>query len=311
MSDFDSGHRRSTTEERTQKRGRKQDDSLPPSRSRDVQRAFRARKAEYVSTLEARIKRLEMENTELRERLGEGPRSITPSSSVPPGHSPIQDIADQVINSVRAATTVYPTDQDDIAIYNWSPPSPDLSLTRTLPLRSDSPTREMEQTFVRACCATTTIDALVDSHYFNFCKTLMRGLELTGKGISGRTSYSTAELRELSARSKDQCCEGIVDCTQAFEDASGEIPRLPEGYINVTQAWEMLRYIGESAREETTPIKLAEMILDSGQEMVPGSKLLKYVSTNIRCERHHGLLIIEGIVEGVLAVVSRGTWSQR
>ena len=34
------------------KRGRKRNDNLPPNRARDVQRAFRARRANYIATLE-------------------------------------------------------------------------------------------------------------------------------------------------------------------------------------------------------------------------------------------------------------------
>jgi hypothetical protein len=52
------------------RRGRKQNDSLPPSRSRDVQRAFRARRAERLAYLEARVVELEAENADLRARLG-------------------------------------------------------------------------------------------------------------------------------------------------------------------------------------------------------------------------------------------------
>ncbi|KAL8283899.1 hypothetical protein RQP46_005331 [Phenoliferia psychrophenolica] len=55
---------------KTGKRGRKQDNTLPPSRSRDVQRAFRARRAEKISGLEARVKQLEDENALLRSKLG-------------------------------------------------------------------------------------------------------------------------------------------------------------------------------------------------------------------------------------------------
>lgn len=71
------------------RRGRKQDDTLPPSvslaachtraytdphafqRSRDVQRAFRARRAEYLANLEDRVRALELENSELREQLSQ------------------------------------------------------------------------------------------------------------------------------------------------------------------------------------------------------------------------------------------------
>ncbi|GAA6014121.1 hypothetical protein JCM11491_004111 [Sporobolomyces phaffii] len=54
------------------RRGRKQDDSLPPSRARDVQRAFRARRAAHLANLEAKNAWLEQENLELRRRLGMG-----------------------------------------------------------------------------------------------------------------------------------------------------------------------------------------------------------------------------------------------
>ncbi|GAA6061564.1 hypothetical protein JCM10212_001096 [Sporobolomyces blumeae] len=54
------------------RRGRKQDDSLPPSRARDVQRAFRARRAAHLANLESRNTWLEQENLELRRRLGMG-----------------------------------------------------------------------------------------------------------------------------------------------------------------------------------------------------------------------------------------------
>ncbi|GAA5842907.1 hypothetical protein JCM9279_004026 [Rhodotorula babjevae] len=55
------------------KRGRKQDDSLPPSRSRDIQRAFRARRAALLSNLEARVAFLEAENAALRAHCGLAP----------------------------------------------------------------------------------------------------------------------------------------------------------------------------------------------------------------------------------------------
>ncbi|GAA6042153.1 hypothetical protein JCM8097_004988 [Rhodosporidiobolus ruineniae] len=52
------------------RRGRKQNDDLPPSRSRDIQRAFRARRAALLSNLEARVVWLEAERSELLRRLG-------------------------------------------------------------------------------------------------------------------------------------------------------------------------------------------------------------------------------------------------
>ncbi|KAF7330324.1 DNA helicase [Mycena venus] len=51
------------------KRGRKRNDNLPPNRARDVQRAFRARRAAHLQALEDRVAELEEENSCLRQAL--------------------------------------------------------------------------------------------------------------------------------------------------------------------------------------------------------------------------------------------------
>ncbi|KAI0749484.1 hypothetical protein C8Q80DRAFT_1218642 [Daedaleopsis nitida] len=51
------------------KRGRKRNDNLPPNRARDVQRAFRARRAAHLEALESRVTELEEENSALRAAL--------------------------------------------------------------------------------------------------------------------------------------------------------------------------------------------------------------------------------------------------
>src|ERR1700733_13085217 len=55
------------------KRGRKRDDNLPPNRARDVQRAFRARRASHLEALEARVVILEEENARFRVLLNMPP----------------------------------------------------------------------------------------------------------------------------------------------------------------------------------------------------------------------------------------------
>lgn len=70
-------------QDRHEPRGRKPNDQLPPSRAREVQRAFRLRRAEHLATLEERILILETENGQLRAllnlpdadrgRIGSGP----------------------------------------------------------------------------------------------------------------------------------------------------------------------------------------------------------------------------------------------
>ncbi|KAG6844966.1 hypothetical protein H0H87_002080 [Tephrocybe sp. NHM501043] len=52
------------------KRGRKRNDNLPPNRARDVQRAFRARRAAHLLALEQRVSELEDENAQLRKMVG-------------------------------------------------------------------------------------------------------------------------------------------------------------------------------------------------------------------------------------------------
>ncbi|KAG9017150.1 hypothetical protein FRB90_001574 [Tulasnella sp. 427] len=64
-------------------RGRRRDDSLPYNRARDVQRAFRARRAAHLQDLEQRVQDLEHENAHLREAL-----RLPPSDRLPIGTGP-------------------------------------------------------------------------------------------------------------------------------------------------------------------------------------------------------------------------------
>lgn len=59
------------------KRGRKQDDTLPPSRSREIQRAFRQRRSDYIHGLEERVSQLENEVDDVLSRHGEALRYNT------------------------------------------------------------------------------------------------------------------------------------------------------------------------------------------------------------------------------------------
>ncbi|KAK7454468.1 hypothetical protein VKT23_011224 [Stygiomarasmius scandens] len=67
------------------KRGRKRNDNLPPNRARDVQRAFRARRAAHLQALEQRVSELEEENTCLRQALNLPPAHRPPLGKGPTG----------------------------------------------------------------------------------------------------------------------------------------------------------------------------------------------------------------------------------
>ncbi|GJE94506.1 hypothetical protein PsYK624_106760 [Phanerochaete sordida] len=67
------------------KRGRKRNDNLPPNRARDVQRAFRARRAAHLEALENRVTELEDENNMLRAALALPPANRPPLGKGPTG----------------------------------------------------------------------------------------------------------------------------------------------------------------------------------------------------------------------------------
>lgn len=70
------------------KRGRKRNDNLPPNRARDVQRAFRARRAAHLHDLESRVEILETENYRLRQMLSLPPSDRQPLGRGPTGRDP-------------------------------------------------------------------------------------------------------------------------------------------------------------------------------------------------------------------------------
>jgi hypothetical protein len=65
-------------------RGRKKDLTIPPSRTLVQQRDYRARKANYVASLEERCRNAEEENATLRRELAEArARLVNPALLLP------------------------------------------------------------------------------------------------------------------------------------------------------------------------------------------------------------------------------------
>ncbi|QRV75051.1 Serine carboxypeptidase S28 [Ceratobasidium sp. AG-Ba] len=109
------------------KRGRKRNDNLPPNRARDVQRAFRARRAAHLHELEHRVEVLETENYRLRQMLslppsdrqplGRGPTGRDPGKLLPkvgadgftPGGSPPDHYSDRSSPSPSASVSHHPS----------------------------------------------------------------------------------------------------------------------------------------------------------------------------------------------------------
>lgn len=74
-------------------RGRKKDLTIPPTRSLLQQRDYRARKANYVATLEERCRKAEEENVQLRNELVQLRAHLTNSAVIlPETVSPSQHI---------------------------------------------------------------------------------------------------------------------------------------------------------------------------------------------------------------------------
>ncbi|KAJ7678527.1 hypothetical protein B0H17DRAFT_944494 [Mycena rosella] len=84
------------------KRGRKRNDNLPPNRARDVQRAFRARRAAHLQALEQRVSELEEENSCLRQALNLPQANRPPLGKGPTGKDKPKSFEGQPLTRVAS-----------------------------------------------------------------------------------------------------------------------------------------------------------------------------------------------------------------
>ncbi|KAI0062870.1 hypothetical protein BV25DRAFT_472016 [Artomyces pyxidatus] len=84
-------------------RGRRKDTTAPPSRSLEIQRAYRDRKAKYVADLEERCRKAEGENERLREELA---RALAGSESASRRRELAQQCSELMRNLSRAQESV-------------------------------------------------------------------------------------------------------------------------------------------------------------------------------------------------------------
>lgn len=115
------------------KRGRKRNDNLPPNRARDVQRAFRARRAAHLEALEQRVSELEEENDCLRQALNLPPANRPLLGKGPTGKDkPKLNESAQLFSSSRDSSSA---DADSPTSTRTSSLSPS-AITASMPSRS-------------------------------------------------------------------------------------------------------------------------------------------------------------------------------
>ncbi|KAF8624521.1 hypothetical protein AX15_005833 [Amanita polypyramis BW_CC] len=124
----------STPSQMSSKRGRKRNDNLPPNRARDVQRAFRARRAAHLQALEQRVSELEEENGILRQALSLPPSTRPPLGKGPTGKDKPKQTDDMILSCGLGMHSGRGSSNDDSPSSRTSSLSP-CTLTVPMPVR--------------------------------------------------------------------------------------------------------------------------------------------------------------------------------
>ncbi|ORX89384.1 hypothetical protein K493DRAFT_358197 [Basidiobolus meristosporus CBS 931.73] len=154
------------------KRGRKRDPSLPPSKAREAQRAFRERKAQYVKALEEKAlvsdiertqqlakfqeiaRKLSEENAQLKnlvlrlqrenQQLRQGQRPFLPT---PTSYEPFQPIApSRRLENKQTSSTALQSEQGEV-----------ITVAREQPASNDQ-SRRVSEAVAKFCCSRTRSD---------------------------------------------------------------------------------------------------------------------------------------------------------
>lgn len=159
-------------------------------------------------------------------------------------------------------------------------------------LRGPPPTPAVERLFLTRCCSIPPLEVNLPTPYHVFCCTLMRGLEITGKGPTERTSWTAEERRALDAAQGELCCLGVVDCS-GFDDEVSGTDGVPAGFMKVESTWARLSGLAntlEAARG------LGNYVLEIGMLVDEPSRI---VSSNVRCQEGVGLVVKIKAVESI------------
>ncbi|TDL28602.1 hypothetical protein BD410DRAFT_233862 [Rickenella mellea] len=203
-------------------RGRKKDLTIPQTRALSQQRAYRDRRAKYVSELEERCRALEDENTHLKARLA---AHATTTSPAPSSASP------EMVGSI-SSVYVFLTNNTRIE---------QTSATRNLLDHLSSTSQSigrLQQLVVRSCVATnpsnpppTSLDPTLERML-----SVLQAPHIAFRDVAGSNTTSVlSEESHASGRddeqhqleeshageiydSESECCGGLMDCKGLIEE---------------------------------------------------------------------------------------------
>jgi hypothetical protein len=189
-------------------RGRKKNLTLPPSRSLDHQRAFRARKAQYVADLEERCHNAEAENEILRQQVA-SLKAALPTSIVVPSVDPELVSLIPIENWKRAETTTVQLRASIDLMHTLA--STSTSLARFQELAQQNPPTGIFP-------STTPVP---NRHTLSTDATFQRPPSFLHTSTAS-TSASEVDLDTVSNSSDDlygpNCCGGMMDCRGLIEE---------------------------------------------------------------------------------------------
>ncbi|KAJ3511217.1 hypothetical protein NLJ89_g4226 [Agrocybe chaxingu] len=196
-------------------RGRKKDLTIPPSRSLLQQRDYRARKANYVASLEDRCRRAEEENAQLRKELFEArARLANPAILLPETEQASADLMRNLALASESLATFHRLAFSNGYQQPTPPPHPQHSPEPDILVPDYTPPNTLQ----------------LPPHPNNSELSKGRKLLYVDESLSPSTSRATPlTYRSPSPGTNEECCGGILNCDELCEEETmnrGSIARL-------------------------------------------------------------------------------------
>jgi hypothetical protein len=216
-------------------RGRKKNLDLPLSRSLEQQRAFRARKAQYIASLEERCYKAEAENDILRREIADL-RAIAPPSINPEFVSaPLVDKLTTTANFDTTPPSPLPTSSSLIQLRATS------DLMQNLSAASASVTKfqefaQLQNTPINTFAAVPPPLSRSRDNDTPMATTYSNSAALHPASFINRSSSNAGVLNSpdsppMSLDEEDlrspNCCGGLLDCSELFEESDADEPEDP------------------------------------------------------------------------------------